>query len=127
MTAVVVGYVPTPVGRAALEHGVAEAQRRGAKLYVVNTSRGDALVDERYVQGEALTALQAELPVNAELRHQTRGRDIAEELDALVDEVDAELLVIGLRKRSQVGKLIMGSAASRILVTVRCPVLCVKS
>ena len=129
MTAVVVAYVPTPVGRAALTHGIAEAQRRGARLVVVNTSRGDALVDERYVQGEALTALQDELaglPVETDLRHLSQGRDIADELDAVVTEVGAELLVIGLRKRSQVGKLIMGSAATRILVTVGCPILCVK-
>lgn len=37
------------------------------------------------------------------------------------------LIVIGLRRRSAVGKLILGGAASRILLTVTQPVLTVKA
>ena len=51
---VVVGYVPNPVGEAALAHGIAEARTRKARLLVVNTSRGDSLVDERYADAPAL-------------------------------------------------------------------------
>ena len=52
MTAVVVGYVPRPEGRAALARGIAEARLRETRLVVVNATRGDALVDERFVQGD---------------------------------------------------------------------------
>ncbi|WP_369135946.1 universal stress protein, partial [Modestobacter sp. I12A-02662] len=38
-----------------------------------------------------------------------------------------EVLVIGVRRRTAVGKLLMGSAAQRILMDVDCPVLAVKS
>jgi nucleotide-binding universal stress UspA family protein len=125
---VVVGVVPNPRGRAALEHAVAEARRRGGRLVVVNSSRGDALVDEEYLQGAPLRQLEADLTVSGvpfELR-QPVGRDVAEELAAAVAETDADLLVIGLRRRSAVGKLLMGSAAQRILLDVDCPVLAVK-
>jgi nucleotide-binding universal stress UspA family protein len=125
---VVVGVVPNPRGRAALEHAVLEAQRRAARLVVVNSSRGDALVDLEYLQGEPLRQLQADLTVSGvpfEVR-QPIGRDVAEELSAAVTETGAELLVIGLRRRSAVGKLLMGSAAQRILLDVDCPVLAVK-
>src|SRR5829696_5883977 len=42
---IVVGYVPTPEGEAALTAALAEAQRRGEPLHVVNSARGDSLVD----------------------------------------------------------------------------------
>jgi nucleotide-binding universal stress UspA family protein len=130
VSGVLVAYVPTAEGRAALAQGIEEARRRGVRLVVVNTTRGDALVDQRYLQGEAVDELRAELArldVPAELRQASDGRDVAEELDDLATDVDAELVVIGLRHRSAVGKLILGSAASRILLTVRRPILSVKA
>jgi nucleotide-binding universal stress UspA family protein len=126
---VVVGYVPTPRGQAALAHGIDEARRRGARLVVVNSSLGDALVDEEYLQGEAQRRLQDELAgsgVPAELR-QPVGRDVVEELTAAVADTGAELVVIGIRRRSPVGKLLTGSAAQRVLLQVDCPVLAVKA
>ena len=126
---VVVGMVPNPRGQAALAHGLRESRLRGARLVVVNASRGDALVDEDFVQGEGLTRLHEALAASgvvAELRQPVHGRDVAEELAAVVEETSAELLVIGMRRRSAVGKLLMGSAAQRILLEVDCPVLAVK-
>jgi nucleotide-binding universal stress UspA family protein len=129
MSAVVVGYVPSPEGEAALEQGILEARLRGTRLLVVNNTRGDSLVDDRFVQGGPVEALQsrlAALDVPTELRQPNEGRDVAEELDLIATEVDAELVVIGLRRRSPVGKLLLGSAASRILLTATRPVLTVK-
>ena len=130
MSAVVVGYVPSAQGRAALQRGVEEARTRGVRLVVVNTTRGDALVDERYLPGPALAELRAEveaLDVPAEVRQVSEGHDVAEDLGRVADEVDADLVVIGLRRRTPVGKLVLGSAASRILLTVSRPVLAVKA
>jgi nucleotide-binding universal stress UspA family protein len=130
VSAVVVSYIPAPEGRAALARGISEARLRDARLVVLNTTRGDALVDDRYLQGEARDSLVAELQqvgVPAELRQISDGRDVAEGLEAVANEVDAELIVIGLRRRSAVGKLILGSAASRILLTVTRPVMAVKA
>ena len=126
---VVVGHVPNPRGQAALAHGIRESRQRGARLVVVNASRGDALVDEDYLQGDALTRLHEELAgtgVPFEVRQPVRSRDVADELAEVTGETGADLLVIGLRRRSAVGKLLMGSAAQRILLDVDCPVLAVK-
>ena len=129
MPVVVVGYVPNPRGRAALGHAIRESRLRGARLVVLNTSRGDALVDEEFLQGDGLRGLTAELDaagVPFEVRQPVRNRDVADELAEVTREPGAELLVIGLRRRSAVGKLLMGSAAQRILLDVDCPVLAVK-
>jgi nucleotide-binding universal stress UspA family protein len=130
MTAVLVGYVPSAEGRAALARGISEARLRETRLVVVNGTRGDALVDDHFVQGESRDELAAELaeaPVPAELRQLSDGRDIAQQLEAVALETGADLIVIGLRRRSPVGKLILGSAASRILLSVSVPVLAVKA
>jgi nucleotide-binding universal stress UspA family protein len=56
-----------------------------------------------------------------------RGLDPAEDLLKVAEEVSAELIIIGLRRRSPVGKLILGSNAQRILLDAPCPVLAVKA
>ena len=125
---VVVGYVPTREGETALEHAVAEARSRRARLVVVNTSRGDALVDQRYVDEEQLSALEQRLDgvdhlvVHTHPRAGTRPRRSSPS----AEDHRAELIVIGLRRRSPVGKLLMGSTAQRVLLDAACPVLAVK-
>ena len=125
---VVVGYIPDEYGEAALHEALAEAQRRGTGLVVVNATRGDALVDRRYVGDDARAELEERLsvqPVDVELR-QCVGADVAEEILAVVREVGAEALVIGIRHRSQVGKMLMGSVATRLLMEAPCAVVAVK-
>ncbi|MFI6009135.1 universal stress protein [Streptomyces sp. NPDC051243] len=127
---ILVGYVPSPEGEAALRAAIDEARRRDEKLLVVNTSRGDALVDPRFAQEPDLTHVRedlAALGVDFDIRQVLGARDAAEEIIDLAEETDASLVVIGLRRRSAVGKLIMGSAAQQILLGVGCPVLAVKA
>jgi nucleotide-binding universal stress UspA family protein len=127
---VVVGYVPRGEGEAALTHAVAEARSRETRLVVVNTSRGDALVDERFADEQQLTALERRLADTGVPHHvvQTiRGRDASEEILSAAREHRAELVVIGMRHRSAVGKLLMGSTAQKVLLEAACPVLAVKA
>lgn len=132
MTTIVVGYVPKPEGRAALRRAVEEARLRGARLVVINSARGGRDFDaEDAVDSEAeLDAVRAKLAeagVEGEVRQLVRGLDVAEDLVAVAHETSAEFIVIGLRRRSPVGKLILGSNAQRILLDAPCPVLSVKA
>lgn len=56
-----------------------------------------------------------------------RGKSTVEEIEELVHTLQVSVLVIGLRRRTAVGKLLLGSTAQEILMTVSCPVLCVKA
>lgn len=126
---VVLGYVPTELGRAALRAAVEEVGFRGGRLVVVNTTRADRLVDPRYAQEGELTSLD-ELLVGAgvpyELRRFESGSPAADDLLDTAREVEADLIVIAVRHRTAVGKLLLGSTAQRVLLEARCPVLAVK-
>jgi nucleotide-binding universal stress UspA family protein len=127
---IVVGYIPTPVGRAALMAAADAAGERKQPLIVVNSSHGDALVDPGYAQQADLdwasTTLE-EAGVEFSIRQFVRGREASEEVLDVVEEVGAELCVIGIRRRTAVGKALLGSNAHRILMDAPCPVLAVKA
>ncbi|MGH8823022.1 MAG: universal stress protein [Jiangellaceae bacterium] len=132
MATIVVGYVPKAEGRAALRRAAEEARLRGAHLIVINSARGgrdfeaeDAIRSDAEL--EAVRRQLAEAGVEAEVRQLVRGMDVADDLIAVAEETSADFIVIGLRRRTPVGKLILGSNAQRILLDAPCPVLAVKA
>ena len=60
------------------------------------------------------------------MHQEAHAGDVADEVVRVAGAVDASVIVIGLRKRSPVGKLLMGSTAQRILLDADRPVLAVK-
>jgi nucleotide-binding universal stress UspA family protein len=129
---IVVGYVPRAEGRAALRRAAEEALLRSTKLVVINSNRGGRdLDDEDAVRHEReLADVRAQLDaqgIDHEVRQLVRGLDPAADLISVAEEVAADFIVIGLRRRTPVGKLILGSNAQRILLDAPCPVLAVKA
>jgi nucleotide-binding universal stress UspA family protein len=132
MGTVVVGYVSKPEGEAALDRAIDEAKLRGSKLVVVNSHRGGDEFDGAASRkaDEAMTRVKERLTdagIEHDLRQMVRGFEPAEDLISIAEANGAELIVIGLRRRSPVGKLILGSNAQRILLDAHCPVLAVKA
>ena len=127
---IVVGYTPRPEGLAALVTAIEEAVLRGARLVVVNTGANGDYTDARFATPEDLDAIDSQLSdkgVDHEVRQPTRGLPAAEELLDVANEVSATLLVIGLRRRSPLGKLILGSTAQHVLLDAPCNVLSVRA
>ncbi len=125
---IVIGYTADQFGHAALEHGITEAKLRDTDLLVINSTSGESYVDSRFAgAGEVhdLEALLAECGVSFELT-QPVGVDAAEELLAAMDRPAAQLLVIGIRHRSPVGKLLLGSVAQKLILECPKPILAVK-
>ena len=79
---------------------------------------------------EALDRVHAMLhaaDVEHDLRHLVRGKDPVNDVLDTADEMDADLIVIGIRRRTPVGKLVLGSNSQSILLEASIPVLAVKA
>ena len=126
---VVVGYAANAEGEAALRHGMAEAVVRSEDLVVVFTSRSDFGVDSSSSEEEQVAALRETLEVSGlahEVVHVARRRDAADEILEAVSSRHASLVVMGLKRRSPLGKLLLGSNVQRVLLEADCPVVVVK-
>ena len=126
---ILVAYVARPEGRAALDKGIEIATRRNERLIIINAGPGGH-DDETIVNGYEVERVEerlAALPVQAEFKQFVRGKSAMDEILELVESEQVSVLVIGLRKRSAVGKLLLGSMAQDILMTVPCPVLAIKA
>jgi nucleotide-binding universal stress UspA family protein len=126
---VIVGYRPTREGTAALERAMKEARRSGARLLVVNSaeepsdSPGSLSAEHRV---DALSQRLASDDIDHDITQLALGDDPAEAIVGSVSD-PADLIVIGLRRRTPVGKLILGSVAQEVLLDAACPVLAVKA
>ncbi|TVR33203.1 MAG: universal stress protein [Nitriliruptor sp.] len=129
---IVAGFLTSPEGRAALDRAVEEAKLRDAELLVVHSMRGGERdeLENVLTYREAFEALEKQLAdenVNYRLVEYARGNAPSEDLLQAATDENADLLVIGIRRRSAVGKLILGSNAQDILLHADCAVLAVKA
>jgi nucleotide-binding universal stress UspA family protein len=128
---VVVGFIRSPEGDAAISAAVDETRRRDGRLIIVHSSKGGAedaasVVEDRL----ALDALGDQLRQDGlavDLEDLARGKDPAEDIIEVAAREDAAVIVIGMRRRSPVGKLLLGSNAQTLLLHADCPVLAVKA
>lgn len=126
---IVLAYVPTPQGEAALTAAVAESRLRNEDLVVINGTKGETYIDPRFAQPAQVEALDAALKDSGVSYswQQEVGDDPVEAVLTAIEEAKASLLVIGMRRRSPAGKLFMGSRAQQLLLHASCPVLAVKA
>jgi nucleotide-binding universal stress UspA family protein len=125
---VVVGYIPTDEGLAAVDQAVAFAKRERTRLVVVNTGHHGDNAHPLFASPADLDALAERLDregLEHDIRQPVSGSAAHEILDA-ANELGANLIVIGIRRRSQVGKLVTGSTAQQVLLNAECAVLAVK-
>ena len=125
---VVAAYSADDYGRAAVAHAESIARGAGARLVVVNATRGDSLVDNRYAHEDEIVSLQERLAADGLSVEILRDvvPDVAEAVLDAAGKCGAELIVVGVRHRTPVGKLLLGSVAQRVILDAPCPVLAVK-
>jgi len=127
---IVVGYIPTPEGSAAVDEAIAEARLRGARLAVVNTGHFGNFSHPNFATAQDIDALDGQLTeagIEHEIRRPTDDQAPAQAILGVATETRADLIVIGVRRRSPVGKVLTGSTAQEVLLDADCPVLAVKA
>ncbi|MCC3264907.1 universal stress protein [Arthrobacter gengyunqii] len=120
---ILVGRSQTREGIAAFEAGIAEARIRNQDVVVFDlapvSGSGEPGADPFPAEVDGV-ALSYRAP-------DERSRDAAGDLLDAAQELDAALIVIGVRHRSPVGKLLLGSSAQQIILEASAPVLAVKA
>jgi nucleotide-binding universal stress UspA family protein len=126
---ILLAYIPKPQSDAAVRFAIREAAAHGLPLVVLNTSRGDALADPHLAttdQFDRIGDLARDAGVEVRVEQPIRNESPAEEILQAAREHDATMIVLATRRRSPVGKLVMGSTAQRVILEAEPPVVAVK-
>lgn len=114
-----------------VDFAIEEAKLRGEKILFVHSLYGGDKTSEKEIEaGERLldyvTSLAQSKGVEAEKHLLVRGKEPEDDIVEFADEVDASMIIIGVRKRRPAGKLLFGSVAQHVILHARQPVICIK-
>jgi nucleotide-binding universal stress UspA family protein len=123
---VLVAYAHTAEGRAALSHGQALAAKEELPLVIFDLEASSTAEDRSVPAHEGSETAPAQVPARWIARDH-RNPDAAAELLEAADALEASLIVVGVRRRSPVGKLLLGSNAQQIIIGASVPVVAVKA
>jgi nucleotide-binding universal stress UspA family protein len=129
---ILVGYDGSNAAREALELSKKHAMLLGAKVVVVNCmaqNRNLLFEDirkvEQKLEGEVHSVFNSEkIPYETHLV--ISGHDFGEDLVQFAEQNKADEIILGIRKKSKVGKLVFGSTAQHVVLNAPCPVVAVK-
>ncbi len=129
---VAVAHQVSATARLALSYAVQEAVFRGTDLAVLHvvSSALDADRTDAYragVSDEIEKAVGSDTQVTWKLHLETVSGDVGDAIVQLTDQLRPDLLVLGARRRSPVGKALLGSVAQTIILEANVPVLVVKT
>jgi len=113
-----------------LSAAVDQARWRATKAVIVNVTRPVAEVDSSISTEQGLDAAAAVFEragVDVEVRQLPSSLDRAGDILAVMSVIQPALVVIGMRRRSPVSELVIGSTSQRIMRGAECPVLVVRA
>lgn len=128
---ILVGFDSSNTAKAALDLAIRQATALGAGLMVARSmveGKDDNLhdIDAAESDLEAAKSMATDAGVTCSTHLLIRGMLPGEDLVLFAAEQRVDLLVVGIRRRSKVGKLLMGSTAQFVILNAPCPVLTVK-
>ncbi|AEA46637.1 universal stress protein [Archaeoglobus veneficus] len=128
---ILVGLDGSNASFAALDFAIEEAKIRNTKVVAIHSLfGGDRTKSEDVIRGEEILEearkRAEEAGVEIETHLLVRGNEPGYDIVSYAEEIDASLIVVGVRRRSAVGKLILGSVAQYVILNAKRPVVAVK-
>jgi nucleotide-binding universal stress UspA family protein len=128
---ILVGFDGSNVSREAIALAAEHADAFKAEIIIVRSMVGGPEVPrkdfedaENGLEYEKNQLLDKKIPCESILS--VRGMEAGEDLVRMAEENKAEEIIIGVRRRSKVGKLLFGSTAQYVILNATCPVVSVK-
>jgi nucleotide-binding universal stress UspA family protein len=126
---ILVGYDGTNSAKEALNLAKSQAKAFGASVEVVTsmqkgTERKDIEQAERGL--EYARSLFEDGGIESNTHLLIRGLSAGEDLVEFANENKIDQIVVGVKRRSKVGKLLLGSTAQYVILQAQCPVVTVK-
>jgi len=126
-----VGIDGSNTSKEALQLAIKNAKAFDAELMAVTSmATGTPEENEEIRAAEATLAETQTTAEDAGVQCSThlliRGNSAGEDIVAFAAESAVELIVVGIKRRSRVGKILMGSSAQFVILKAPCPVLTVK-
>ncbi len=131
MKKIMIGYDGSNAAKDALELAVKHAKAFGAELFIIRSLVGGAGEGPEKIENANRDIAYAESfckeqGVSFESHLLVRGLSPAEDLVQFAEEKKVDEIIIGVRRRSKVGKIVFGSNAREVILNAPCPVVTVK-
>ena len=128
---IIVGYDGSDVGRRALLLARDHAKAFAGKVYVLTSLVGgpqEKLEDIQKAEAglEYAENLLKRDNIPCEVHLLIRGLTPGEDLVEFANETEADEIIVGIEKKSKVGKFIFGSNAQYVIIEAKCPVMTIK-
>ena len=128
---ILAGYDGSQVARQAVALAEKHATAFNAEVFIVRSMREshELQLNDMEKADRELEELKSGFEkknIPCETRLIKSGLTAGEELVKFADEKGADEIIVGVRKRSKVGKLLLGSTAQYVIIEATCPVVAVK-
>jgi nucleotide-binding universal stress UspA family protein len=128
---IMVGYDDSRVAKDALDVAMQHAQAFDARVHIVTSMvSGIDVPKKEFDRVEKKLEYAESLFKNKKIPCKThllvRGLQAGEDLVQFANDTGIDEIVIGIKRRSKVGKLLFGSTAQYTILNATCPVLTIK-
>jgi nucleotide-binding universal stress UspA family protein len=128
---ILVGYDASNAANDALKLAVIHAKAFNAQVVVVTSLTGGTVTDQVEIQSaeenlEMAKKIFIKEQIDCETHLLVRGMTPAEDVVQFAKENHVDEIIIGVKRRSKVGKILFGSNAQYIILKAHCPVVSIK-